>query len=492
MNESSIPDIDRTIHEPARLAILGQLCVVASADFLFLQRQTGLTQGNLSSHMSKLETAGYITIEKGFAGKRPRTLLRITDAGRTALHAYVAEMQEFLGQVPAAKRTAKPRRRTALKPLTACLLLALAPHLRGQAPETVAVSFPSHDGHAMNGKLTLPAKEGRHAVVVYVQTAEGMTVDVRRPKPGGGFFNYFDLYREKLPEMNVAFFSYEGRGIGMGDAPPRYESIDEKAYNTSTLENKVRDIIAAVAAVKKQKGVDAGRVYLMGTSEGTLLAAEAAARAPESVHGLILYSILTPTLRAALRYQAADGAFLVMNSMFDTDKDGRTSKAEFEADPRKSRERALRGAAFEQLDPDGDGYFAVEDLRKLRKPLVDAVDKTDFAAINAWLKSASAVALPAGWVEDHFAHADMWSFLSKLTMPVGLFHGAADNLTPIAETKVLELQAKSAGKKNLQFFYFDGLDHSLSITPWFARRVLPAGHAAMFEFIRRLVEPPAK
>ena len=69
-----------------------------------------------------------------------------------------------------------------------------------------------------------------------------MTVDTKRQKSRDTTFNYFDLYREKLPEMNVAFFSYEGRGIRMGDKPPRYETINWDIYNTSTLENKVRDI----------------------------------------------------------------------------------------------------------------------------------------------------------------------------------------------------------------------------------------------------------
>jgi len=74
----SIPKIDKTIHEPARLMIIAHLFVVESADFLFLQRQTGLTWGNLSSHLSKLENAGYVAIEKEFIDKKPHTVLHLT------------------------------------------------------------------------------------------------------------------------------------------------------------------------------------------------------------------------------------------------------------------------------------------------------------------------------------------------------------------------------------------------------------------------------
>lgn len=95
-----IADIDRTIHEPARLMILAYLCVVESADFLFLMRQTGLTGGNLSSHMSRLEAAGYIAIEKEFVDKKPHTMLRLTDEGRAAFQEYVQSMKQVLDGLP--------------------------------------------------------------------------------------------------------------------------------------------------------------------------------------------------------------------------------------------------------------------------------------------------------------------------------------------------------------------------------------------------------
>ena len=91
-----LSEIDKLIHEPARLMILATLHAVESADFLFVERQTGLTRGNLSSHMGKLETAGYIEIKKEFVDKIPRTLLRITDDGRSALLDYTNNMKEVL------------------------------------------------------------------------------------------------------------------------------------------------------------------------------------------------------------------------------------------------------------------------------------------------------------------------------------------------------------------------------------------------------------
>ena len=93
---ASISLIDRLIHEPSRLAIMAHLYVVDTADFIFLMKQTGMTWGNLSVHISKLETAGYLAVKKEFLGKKPHTLVNITERGKAAFEAYRKEMENVL------------------------------------------------------------------------------------------------------------------------------------------------------------------------------------------------------------------------------------------------------------------------------------------------------------------------------------------------------------------------------------------------------------
>ena len=92
----NLTELDRLIHEPARLLIVTILSTVESADFLFLQRETGLTKGNLSAHLSKLEEAGYVNIKKTFKGKLPLTVCKLTDAGQQAFDGYRQQMQSFI------------------------------------------------------------------------------------------------------------------------------------------------------------------------------------------------------------------------------------------------------------------------------------------------------------------------------------------------------------------------------------------------------------
>jgi len=83
-----LAEVDRIIHEPARLMGVALLAAVKEADFQYLHQSTRLTKGNLSVHLSKLEEAGYVAIEKTFRGKYPLTMCRLTERGREVLDNY--------------------------------------------------------------------------------------------------------------------------------------------------------------------------------------------------------------------------------------------------------------------------------------------------------------------------------------------------------------------------------------------------------------------
>jgi len=97
----NIDSIDRLLHEPARLQIAALLYVVEKAEFLFIMNQTGLTWGNLSSHLAKLEQGGYVAIEKSFKGKRPNTSIFMTPKGRSAFKEYATQMRQLFQDLPA-------------------------------------------------------------------------------------------------------------------------------------------------------------------------------------------------------------------------------------------------------------------------------------------------------------------------------------------------------------------------------------------------------
>ena len=100
VNFTPLSEIDRLIHEPARFQVMALLYVIESADFVFIMSQLGLTWGNLSAHITKLEQGGYVAVEKGFKGKRPQTMLSLTPEGRQAFQSYRQMMQQMLDEIP--------------------------------------------------------------------------------------------------------------------------------------------------------------------------------------------------------------------------------------------------------------------------------------------------------------------------------------------------------------------------------------------------------
>jgi DNA-binding MarR family transcriptional regulator len=91
-----IAELDRVIHEPGRLVLVALLFAVEGSDFLYLQHETGMNKGTLSSHLSRLEAAGYVEVSKTYRGKVPQTLLRLTDSDRKAFEQYRRKLKEAL------------------------------------------------------------------------------------------------------------------------------------------------------------------------------------------------------------------------------------------------------------------------------------------------------------------------------------------------------------------------------------------------------------
>jgi len=96
---SELPDLDPVVHGKLRLAVMSLLATVVEADFPWLREKTGSTDGNLGAQMLKLEEAGYVAMEKRFAGRKPQTVYRMTEKGHDALTGYVAALKGLLGEV---------------------------------------------------------------------------------------------------------------------------------------------------------------------------------------------------------------------------------------------------------------------------------------------------------------------------------------------------------------------------------------------------------
>jgi len=95
---NNIDALDDVIHQKVRLGVMSSLIAAGEADFNFLKGALGVSDGNLSTHLTVLEEHGYLTVRKEFVGKKPRTTYTPTEAGRRAFEAYVAALEAFVRQ----------------------------------------------------------------------------------------------------------------------------------------------------------------------------------------------------------------------------------------------------------------------------------------------------------------------------------------------------------------------------------------------------------
>jgi DNA-binding PadR family transcriptional regulator len=96
MNPEQILKLDPVVHAPIRLAILSILITIKDANFSYLKEAIGTSDGNLSTHLTKLETSGYVSIEKKFVGKKPQTICSITESGRAALSKHLEQLENIV------------------------------------------------------------------------------------------------------------------------------------------------------------------------------------------------------------------------------------------------------------------------------------------------------------------------------------------------------------------------------------------------------------
>lgn len=371
----------------------------------------------------------------------------------------------------------------ALSPLTSLpQAVQAAPPVPACTSERMTI--PSFDGYPLAGKLYLPRGQNPQTLVVYVNGSGPNTYENTRALTEDTTFSYFDLVAQGFTGQNAAFFSYSTRGVAPGSEPPYYCTIDPDAYQTYLPDNSVRDVAAIVAALRQDPRLSRARVYLLGWSEGTMIAPKAAQIVP--VDGLLLAGYVNGTMRETLDWQQNGGSSMVTYCLyFDTDGDGAVSRAEYEADPYGVRGAlGLDQTAFPDLDVDGDGKLTAADFSLLlaptRQTLYAAIDRGD----DAWLAQNYPVRLTTAWFRAHDAFPPNRDMLTTLDIPITIFQGEADANVPVQDTREIQAQFAACGKTNLTVHTYPATDHDLNFSVYLSTGEWPQGWQDLFAAVR--------
>lgn len=325
----------------------------------------------------------------------------------------------------------------------------------------------SWDGLTLDGKLDLP--EGRILGLVFFVNGSGPNTCDNHREAGGVAFDFYGLLADWFTQHGVAFFRTATRGVRPGREPPFFCTVEEEAYRTYLPDNVVRDVEDWLRQLSTHPGLGSAPVWLLGWSEGTILAPLVAEGGRVRVDGLLLAGYANDNLWDILDWQERGASGLRFYCRyFDTDGDGRVSRAEFLADPHGLRPwlKETQGVDFDDLDRDGDGFLTREDLEGLEAEnyagILAAIERGD----DGWLKEHYPVRLTSGWFRAHRGLRPNREVLPGLTLPIHIFQGVWDGSTPVEGAYAIEARFRALGRENLTVHIYDGADHNLGVAEW--------------------------
>jgi len=364
------------------------------------------------------------------------------------------------------------------------------------AASSAVMEITAHDGYKLKGRLTIPGGEKYISkIVINVNGSGANTYDNPRSIGNNKKANWHGLFAGEFSKRGTAFFAYNTRGIDIGGSPPMYFEMDEEAYQTYLPLNSVEDIYHMIKAIKENERLKDAKVYLLGWSEGTVIAPLVAEKYPDMVDGLFLVGYVNINMKYVVIWQNSGGPSMVWyRAHFETDENGRVSREAYEADPNKVVASVLQNAAFEDIDNDKNGYINEEDFVAIWKDVVGYSLEELLSAIehrdDEWLRKnygtingQSIIPLTSAWFLQHFSLRANMEVLPGLDLPIYIFHGELDQNVDAREVYRVNERFLELGKSNLSINVFSGHDHGLNGDDWLIKNEMSAGIQAIFDTI---------
>lgn len=348
--------------------------------------------------------------------------------------------------------------------------------------DTTLLTHAAADGITLTGKLDLPSGSGPvDRLVLFINGSGPNTYDNKR-QYGDQIFNYFDLFAEQFGMRETGFFRWSTRGVSMGEQPPSFDTIDEAAYQTYLPSTSVSDIGEWITQLRRNPRLKDADIWLLGWSEGTIIAPLAAKAYPDEISGLLLAGYCNDRMDVIFDWQqSGEPSMIFYRQYFDTDVDGSISEAEYTADPYGIVTSVLADTPFADIDVDSDGAITAADFAVLLTPgkqaFYEAVERGD----DTWLAENYGVRLTSGWFKVHQALQPNSKVLPTLDLPIHIFHGTADTNCSVEGVYAIRDQFAALGKTNLTTHVYEGYDHNLLYDLYVINGLMPPAFVDLFQ-----------
>lgn len=367
------------------------------------------------------------------------------------------------------------------------ILLTIVSSISVCASEIIKVKL--FDNEILTGKLQLPPNTGKiKELVIYVH-GTGPGTYLNRRVIGGVDFNYFDVFAEEFNRRGVAFFSYNKRGVEVGEKPPNFETVDREKFKKVVPSIEVKDIAAAIKFLKKDKRLKRAKIVLLGWSEGSVVASMVAEDKKTRVDALFLAGYVHKNMLDIIKWQySGASSMLILKKAFDKNADGNITTAEYESEEQSAasmRKGRLQNTDFEKLDVNKDDLINAKDFGQLAKPRYDLIMEKIVANDEEWIWN-NYFRVSIGWLNEHFKLEANETRLLRQKIPIYIFQGEDDANTPVEGVYDLKDAFAKNRKKNLKTFVFKDHDHDLNFLYWAIRKKMPEGIAKIFEVSEEL------
>jgi hypothetical protein len=339
------------------------------------------------------------------------------------------------------------------------------------------------DGEIIAGRLMLPSNEDNVPLLVIFVHGTGPNTYLNKRKIGNADFNYFDLFAEEFNKRGIGFFTYNRRGVEIGDIPPYYDKIDSVKYSGYLPETEAEDIESIISQLRRDERFINSKIALLGSSEGTIISSIVADRKVEKVDALLMFGYANDNLYDIIKWQYSGHASIInLRKYFDFNKDNLISQSEYESADSGAvfgRTRVMRNVSFEALDTEKDSILDYRDFASRTVPYFEYLIKMIDSGNDAWIWQ-NYFRVKSKWLKEHFQLEANKTRLLRIDIPVYIFHGTEDGNVPVEGVYDIQRAFRNAGKTNLNCYIFDGHNHDLNYLDWPFEHKISEGLNAIF------------
>lgn len=347
------------------------------------------------------------------------------------------------------------------------------------------------DGETLTGKLDLPSTGDIKQLIIFIH-GTGPNTYTNHRKVGDTEFNYFDLFVNEFNKRGIAFFTYNRRGVEIGDKPPYYDVVDREKYKKYLPSIEVKDIESVITHLKTDNRLRTSKVVLFGGSEGTILAPMVAENMKNKIDALFLFGYVNDNLFDVIKWQnSGEPTMMAIRDYlkyFDTDKDNIVSKQEYEADDKIAeliRSTKFKGTKYEKLDVNNDNNISSEDFRIPKSSFYQSLLKAIETKNDDWIWK-NYFRITSAWCNEYFELEPNKIRLLRLDIPIYIFQGDEDTNAPVSGVYDIKEKFEQKNKANLHCYVFKGHDHNLNFMDWPSKKVISPGLQKIFDISEEL------